>query len=118
MCTLIHLQDLIISGIIYLANKGHRGEIYGGFSIGVILMPRVATKKKQYNSADFCAWIYAKLKVSRRTLGELADVIGCTRKTLYNKMSSQKADFDYQELMEIFKFCNASDEEILRFMKI
>ena len=28
--TLIHLQDLIISGIIYLANKGHRGEIYGG----------------------------------------------------------------------------------------
>ena len=81
-------------------------------------MPRVATKKKQYNAADFCAWIYAKLKVSRRTLGELADVIGCTRKTLYNKMSSQKADFDYQELMEIFKFCNASDEEILRFMRI
>ena len=35
---------MIISGIIYLANKGHRGEIYGGFSIGVILMPRKPMK--------------------------------------------------------------------------
>ena len=81
-------------------------------------MPRVATKKKQYNSADFCVWIYAKLKMNRNTLTELADYIGVTRMTVYNKISKREADFSYQQLMDIFKFCKASDEEILRFMKI
>lgn len=81
-------------------------------------MPRVSIKKKQYNSADFCAWIYAKLKMNRNTLTELADYIGVTRMTVYNKISKREADFNYQQLMDIFKFCKASDEEILRFMKI
>lgn len=81
-------------------------------------MPRISIKKKEYNASDLCDWIYLKRRKVKISMEELAHELGMTRNTLYLKLNDNSAKFDYYQLMQIFKILKATDEEILRFMKI
>lgn len=81
-------------------------------------MPRVSLAKKNYNAKDLCAWVISQAKITHTSMEEIARYIGTTRQSLYRKMLDGKGTFTYQELMHIFKLLGATDEEIIKFMRI
>ena len=79
-------------------------------------MPRVAIKKKDYMISDLSQWIagrmYAK-KIRQRDMGEL---LGITQQAFCKKLKI--SHFTYGELISVLKKLEATDEEILRLMKL
>lgn len=81
-------------------------------------MPRITLLKKRYNERDLIDWVYTKKRQKKITLDALAKALGLTRQGLYKKLQEGQNPFTYPELMELFKRLEATDEEILRMMKI
>lgn len=79
-------------------------------------MPRVSIKKKDYLLQDLGDWIRNKLRRQKRSQQSLAEVLGISQPALYQRL--EKGRFDYSELIEIFKELDATDEEILKFMRL
>ena len=79
-------------------------------------MPRVAIKKKDYMKKDMIEWIrqtmYA-LKISQERIGA---ILGLSQQCMSYRLRT--GQFTYMELIEIFKTLQATDEEIIKFMKI
>ena len=79
-------------------------------------MPRVAIKKKEYMISDLSQWIVGRMyamKIRQREMGEL---LGITQQSFCKKLHGSY--FTYSELLSILKRLEATDEEILRLMKL
>lgn len=79
-------------------------------------MPRVAINKKKYLQTDLREWIKGRmdsLGIKQEHMGEL---LGITQQGFGYRWRNGK--FDNTQLYVIFKELKASDDEILRLMKI
>lgn len=79
-------------------------------------MPRVLIKKKEYKASDLSKWIVVRmyeLGVRQRELGEL---LGISQPRLSEKL--KKNQFSYEDLLTVFQRLKATDEDILKIMKM
>lgn len=79
-------------------------------------MPRVAIKKKEYMISDLSQWIVGRMYAMKIKQEEMGEVIGVNQSGFSKRLS--KGKFTYAELISILKHLQATDEEILRLMKL
>lgn len=84
-------------------------------------MPRVAINKKKYMCRDLYAWIVGKMALLDMNQTDFGELLGITQPSAYERLKGLKEGKDTLksiELAVIFKKFEATDEEILRFMKL
>lgn len=79
-------------------------------------MPRVSIKKKDYKATDLSKWLIGKMYETGLRQADLAEVIDISQPAFSNRL--KKGFFTYIQLMELFKVLEATDDEILRIMKL
>ena len=79
-------------------------------------MPRVSIKKKDYMAQDFGDWVRCRLRRIHRSQQSLADVLGISQPALNRRLNNGK--FYYSEMLVIFKELAATDEDILKFLRL
>lgn len=79
-------------------------------------MPRVAINRKKYMVTDLRRWIIGQMHVMHVNQEEMGEVIGVNQSGFSKRLS--KGKFTYLELISILKHLEATDEEILRLMKL
>ena len=79
-------------------------------------MPRVSIKKKDYMISDLSKWIVGKMYETKVRQRDMAELLGITQPAFCKKLKSSY--FTYGELLSILKTLEATDEEILRLMKL
>lgn len=79
-------------------------------------MPRVAIKKKDYMISDLSEWIAGRMYAMKIRQQDMAELIGITQSAFCQRL--KKGLFTYGELLSILKRLKATDEEILRLMKL
>ena len=79
-------------------------------------MPRVAIKKKEYMVTDLSKWIVGKMYELDLTQNDLAEMIGITQPAFCQRL--KKGMFSYLELLILLKRLSATDDEILKMMKV
>lgn len=79
-------------------------------------MPRVTIKKKDYMISDLSQWIVGRMYVMKVRQREMADLLDITQPAFSKKLKINY--FTYGELLSILKKLEATDEEILRLMKL
>lgn len=84
-------------------------------------MPRVAINKKKYMCQDLHEWISGKMSRFEMNQTEFGKLLGITQPSAYERLKGLKEGKDTLksiELAVIFKKFEATDEEILKFMKL
>lgn len=79
-------------------------------------MPRVSIKKKEYMVNDLTKWINRRRADLNLRQRDLAELLGISQPALSNRL--EKGLFDYTDMIKILKVLNATDEEILKLMKM
>lgn len=79
-------------------------------------MPRVQINRKKYMVTDLRRWIIGQMRVMHVNQEEMGKVIGVNQSGFSKRLS--KGKFDHVELISIFERLEATDEEILRLMKL
>lgn len=79
-------------------------------------MPRVAIKKKDYMISDLSQWIVGRMYTKKLRQQDMAELIGITQSAFCQRL--KKGLFTYGEMLSILKQLDATDEEILRLMKL
>ncbi len=79
-------------------------------------MPRVSINKKKYKVSDLSKWIVGKMYELNMTQSDLSEMLGITQPAVSNRL--KKGLFSYADMLILLKELQATDEEILRFMKI
>lgn len=79
-------------------------------------MPRVTIKKKEYKVSDFSKWLVGKMYECKLRQEDMAKLIGITQPAFSNRL--KKGLFEYSEMLTLFQELNATDEEILKLMKL
>lgn len=84
-------------------------------------MPRVAINKKKYMCRDLYAWIVGKMSLfgmNQTDLGELCGISQAAASTRLLGLKDGKDTIKYIDVAVVLKKFDATDEEILRFMKL
>ena len=79
-------------------------------------MPRVTIKKKDYMQADLIQWIIGRLYVKGLHQKDLGEKLGLSRAAMCARMKS--GFFENKDLLIIFQYLDASDDEIIKLMKL
>lgn len=79
-------------------------------------MPRVTIKKKEYMISDLSQWIAGRMYTKGLRQQDMAETIGITQSAFCQRL--KKGLFTYGEMLSIFKKLEATDEEILRIMRL
>lgn len=79
-------------------------------------MPRVRIKKKEYMVNDLVKWINCRRADLNLRQRDLAELLGISQPALSNRL--EKGLFNYTDMIQILKVLNATDEEILKLMKM
>lgn len=79
-------------------------------------MPRISAKKKTYMVSDLSKWIAGKMYELNLTQADLARIFGISQPAFSNRM--KKGLFNYGDMLTLLKELHATDEEILRLMKL
>ena len=79
-------------------------------------MPRIAIKKKEYMVTDLSKWIVGKMYEMKLRQSDLAEMIGVSQPAFCQRL--KKGMFSYEDLLTLLKNLNATDEEILKMMKL
>lgn len=79
-------------------------------------MPRVAIKRKEYKINDLSKWIVGQMYAKGLTQLAVAESIGISQPAFCKRLKT--ASFTYEQLLMIFEKLGASDEEIVRMMKL
>lgn len=79
-------------------------------------MPRVAIKKKEYMLSDFGEWVVGRMKKFKVNQTQMGKLIGLSQPAFCQKL--KKNQFSLEDAMTFFKVFKATDEEILRLMKM
>lgn len=84
-------------------------------------MPRVAINKKKYMLQDLYVWIKGKMALFDMNQTDFGELLGITQLSAYERLKGLKEGKDTLksiELAVIFKKFEATDDEILKFMKL
>lgn len=84
-------------------------------------MPRVAINKKKYMLQDLYVWIDGKMSLKDIHQEDLGNILGITQEAVFYRLKGLKCGkdtFKHMDLAIIFKTLEATDEEILRFMRL
>lgn len=84
-------------------------------------MPRVAINKKKYMLRDLYVWINGKMLLKDVNQTRLGEMLGITQQAASVRLCGLKEGRDtlkHNDLAIIFKEFEATDEEILKFMKL
>lgn len=84
-------------------------------------MPRVAINKKKYMLQDLYEWISGRMARYEVTQTDLGHLLGISQPSTHDRLEGLKNGKDtlkHNDLAVIFKRFEATDEEILRFMKL
>ncbi len=79
-------------------------------------MPRVTIKKKDYMKADLSQWIVGRMYARHLRQADLAEAIGISQPAFCQRLKNGL--FVYEELLTILNKLEATDEEILKLMKL
>lgn len=79
-------------------------------------MPRVAIKKKDYMATDLSKWIVGKMYELGLRQTDVAQLLGISQPAFCQRLRA--GFFTYKQLLVILEKLGATDEEILRFMKV
>ena len=79
-------------------------------------MPRVRIKRKQYKVSDFTKWLVGKMHEYDLNQTDMGEMIGISQPAFSNRM--EKGLFSDEDILSLFEKLKATDEEILRLMKL
>ena len=79
-------------------------------------MPRVRLNRKKYMVHDLSEFIAGRMRTLGFTQAQMGKEINISQQAFSNRL--EKGLFSYGELLTLFKKMNATDEEILRLMKL
>lgn len=79
-------------------------------------MPRVAINRKKYMISDLSQWIAGRMYAMKIKQEEMGELIGINQASFSKRLKAGK--FYYDDLLSILKHLKATDEEILRLMKL
>lgn len=79
-------------------------------------MPRVSINRKRYMANDFSEWIIGRMHSLNMKQKDLGQSLGISQQAVCQMLKSGR--FEYQQIITIIKVLHATDEEILRFMKL
>lgn len=79
-------------------------------------MPRVAINRQKYLLTDLRAWIYDRMRESKKSQSYMGKLLGIEQQAFYRRL--KKTNFTAAQLHIIFKELEATDDEILRLMKL
>ena len=77
---------------------------------------RITAKKKDYMVADLSKWIAGQMYLLGLKQSDLAKKIGITQPSFCQRL--KKGLFNYEELLILLDALQATDEEILKMMKL
>ena len=85
-------------------------------------MPRVAIKKKEYMIKDFTGWVLQKMKMNGLRQQDIADILGIAQGSFSTRekkcIKTGQNIVSFEEAIMLLKEFEATDEEILRLMKL
>ena len=85
-------------------------------------MPRVTIKKKEYMIKDFTGWVLQKARMNGLKQKDVADMLGIAQSSFSTRVKkcikTGQNIFSYEEAIILLKAFEATDEEILRLMKL
>lgn len=84
-------------------------------------MPRVAVNKQKYMIKDLSKWIVGQMHEKGLNQEEVGQILGINQQSMSRRLLKSKkgADvFKQGELILLFKELEATDEEILRLLKM
>ncbi len=84
-------------------------------------MPRVLIKKRDYLITDFARWLVGKMREKRLYQADIGEILGVSQQSVSRRISEgieEKDVFRQGEMITLFKELEATDEEILRLMKL
>lgn len=85
-------------------------------------MPRVAIKKKEYMIKDFTGWVLQKARMSGLKQKDIAEMLGIAPSSFCERLKkcikTGQNIFSLEEAIMLLKAFEATDEEILRLMKL
>ena len=79
-------------------------------------MPRCSLNRKKYKVSDLSKWLAGKMYELKLSQSDMAELIGISQPAFSNRM--RKGIFSYSELLAILDKLKATDEEILKLMKM
>lgn len=79
-------------------------------------MPRIKAKKKEYMMKDFHDWLISKMRIQGVTQKDLAEKLNITQPAVCQRL--KKNNFNIGDLIIIWHELGATDEEILKMMKL
>ena len=79
-------------------------------------MPRVRLNRKKYMVKDLSEFIIGRMRTLGLTQAQMGKEINISQQAFGHRL--QNSLFSYEELLVLFKKLNATDEEILRLMKL
>lgn len=79
-------------------------------------MPRVQLYKQKYMEEDLSNWIIGRMRIMKKSQAYMGKLIGISQVAFGKRV--RKANFEYLQLIVILKELQATDEEILKFMRL
>lgn len=79
-------------------------------------MPRVHILRKKYMLQDLSDWITGKMRVQKKSQAYMGELLGISQAAYGQRLRS--GNFEVCQLLEIFRELQASDEEIIKLMKM
>ena len=84
-------------------------------------MPRVAVNTRKYMMTDLSRWIVGKMHEKGLNQKDIGQILGINQQSVSRRLSDSKDGndvFSQGELILLFKELGATDEEILRLIKM
>ena len=78
-------------------------------------------KKRDYLITDFARWLVGKMREKRLYQADIGEILGVSQQSVSRRVSEgieEKDVFRQGEMITLFKELEATDEEILRLMKL
>ena len=79
-------------------------------------MPRVQLYKQKYMFQDLSDWITGRMRIMKKSQAYMGELLGISQVAFGQRL--KKADFKYSQMIVILKELQATDEEILKFMRL
>lgn len=74
-------------------------------------------QKVHSKTKDFCKWVKGRMAEMDESMSLLASYIGITKQCLSYHLKNS-VPFDQEQMIKIFRYLQASDEDILKWMRL
>ena len=79
-------------------------------------MPRVQLYKQKYMLQDLSNWIIGRMRIMKKSQAYMGGLLGISQVAFGQKV--RESNFKYSELLTVLKELQATDEEILKLMRL